>query len=191
MRVTIRGVARVFGFDGMIGEFGTGATSSEVSDEDDGTQSDAAPFADNEAAMQQYGNMLDGLPDLTGALGETSSEIDSFIDAADAAPTLDSLTDTTDPVPGLPGDWLYENDDTEVLDYDAETESLILVWDDLAEGANEPEVSVEEDPFDEDVRQVMMNGKSVAEVYGDPNLNTADITVMPLSSALIVGLEPA
>ena len=70
-------------------------------------------------------------------------------------------------------------------------DSLVLVWDDLDGPAEEPKVHVETDPYDDEVKHVVMNESSVAEVYGDPNLNTGDIIMIPLSSALIVGLEPA
>jgi hypothetical protein len=86
-------------------------------------------------------------------------------------------------------DWLVQGEPSEVLDYDARSDSLMLVWDDLADGAEEPAVRVEKDPFDADVMHVLMNDKSVAEIYGDPDLTSADITMIPLSSALIVGLE--
>jgi hypothetical protein len=88
------------------------------------------------------------------------------------------------------GDWITQGAPSEVLDYQRTEDSLMLVWDDLETDAQEPDVAVESDPFDEDVKHVLMNGKSVAEVYGDPNLTVADLTVIPLSSALIVGLEP-
>jgi hypothetical protein len=88
-------------------------------------------------------------------------------------------------------EWIMQGAPAEVLDYTAEKESLVLVWDDLEDGASEPEVRVEQDPFDPEVMHVVMNDYSVAEVYGDPNLSASDLTVIPLSSALIVGLEPA
>lgn len=88
------------------------------------------------------------------------------------------------------GDWIMRGAPSEVLDYQHTRESLMLVWDDLETDAKEPEVAVESDPFDEEVKHVLMNGKSVAEIYGDPNMTVADVTVIPLSSALIVGLEP-
>ena len=89
------------------------------------------------------------------------------------------------------GDWIMAGQSAEVLEYEAETESLMLVWDDLADDAHEPDVRVEQDPDDTEVMHVVMNDYSVAEVHGDPSLSTEDVTVIPLSSALIVGLEPA
>ena len=93
--------------------------------------------------------------------------------------------------PIMLGDWITEGPPAEVLDYEPAKDSLMLVWDDLAPDGHEPTVSVERDPFDAEVMHIVMNGKSVAEIYGDPALSVADITTIPLSSALIVGLEPA
>ncbi len=89
------------------------------------------------------------------------------------------------------GDWVLQGPPAEMIEYEAEKESLMLVWDDLADGADEPEVRVEHDPDDAEVMHVVMNDYSIAEVHGDPNLSAQDVTVIPLSSALIVGLEPA
>ena len=89
------------------------------------------------------------------------------------------------------GDWIMEGHPSEVLDYTAGKDSLMLVWDDLEEGTTEPEVEVASDPYDSEVMHIVMNGRSVAEIYGDANLTVQDVTLIPLSSALIVGLEPA
>lgn len=91
----------------------------------------------------------------------------------------------------LVGDWISQGGEAEITDYDAKEDSLMLVWDDMAASASEPDVTVEADPYDDEVMHVLMNGKSVAEVYGDPNLHISDITIIPLSSALIVDLDAA
>lgn len=91
----------------------------------------------------------------------------------------------------LLSDWIMEGQTAEVLDYDAREDSLLLVWDDMSDAAAEPEVDVAHDPYDEEVMHVVMNGKSVAEIYGDPNLSVADVALIPLSAALLIGLEPA
>ncbi|WP_227269970.1 hypothetical protein [Roseobacter weihaiensis] len=91
----------------------------------------------------------------------------------------------------LLSDWIMEGQTAEVLDYDAREDSLLLVWDDMSNATAEPEVDVAHDPYDEEVMHVVMNGKSVAEIYGDPNLSVADVALIPLSAALLIGLEPA
>lgn len=118
-----------------------------------------------------------------------------FIDlASDHPETDDSVVADGVEAPSeqiMLGDWISEGQPSEVLDYETEKDSLMLVWDDMIDGAEEPQVDVAQDPYDHEVMHVLMNGKSVAEVYGDPELSVSDVTIIPLSSALIVGLEPA
>ena len=89
----------------------------------------------------------------------------------------------------LLSDWIDQRHGSEILDYEARTESLMLVWDDTTEGAAEPQVGVAPAPDDPEVMQVSMNGENVAEVYGDSELSVADLTLIPLSSAMVIGLE--
>jgi hypothetical protein len=118
-----------------------------------------------------------------------SLETEGFEESvADTGPDLEDTHSGLSQV--LLGDWIANGPEDEVFDYEAATESLVLIWDDIDAGADEPDVRVEQDPFDDEVMHILMNGKSVAEVYGDPNLTAADVTMIPLSSALIVGLEP-
>lgn len=91
----------------------------------------------------------------------------------------------------MTGDWINQANGPEVIDYEATNESILVVWDDTDFDAREPSLSVSPDPDDPEVMQVNMNGKVVADVYGDSDLSVADLTLMPLSSALIVGLSPA
>ena len=109
-------------------------------------------------------------------------------DTAELLPLpLNAISPLTSP---LAGDWITNGEPHEVVDYEAEKERLMLVWDDMAHGAAEPEVDVTEDPDDPEVMQVTMNGAPVADIYGDPELSLADLTIIPLSSALIAGLRP-
>ncbi|QJF49929.1 hypothetical protein [Roseobacter ponti] len=89
------------------------------------------------------------------------------------------------------GDWIMQGTPSEPLDYTPGSDSLVVVWDDLADSAGEPRVGVAPDPYDPEVMHVTMNGSSVAEIYGEPALEAQDLTVIPLSSAMIAGLAPA
>lgn len=91
----------------------------------------------------------------------------------------------------MTGDWINQAHGAEVIDYEATQESLLVVWDDTDPDAQEPSVSVSPDPDDPEVMQINMNGKVLAEVYGDSNLSAGDLTLIPLSSALIVELPLA
>lgn len=89
------------------------------------------------------------------------------------------------------GDWIDEGAAAEVVVYDKSRDSLMVVWDDLKGAPEEPIVRVASDPFDAEVKQIVMNDRIIAEVYGDPGLSVRDVTMISLSSALIVGLRPA
>ena len=91
----------------------------------------------------------------------------------------------------MTGDWITQAKGSEIIDYQAERESIVVVWDDTDLEAIEPTINVSPDPDDPEVMQVNMNGKVLADVYGDCELSVADLTLIPLSSALIVGLTPA
>lgn len=108
----------------------------------------------------------------------------AMLDSHDVA-----LEDPAGSVDQLLSDWIAERDGAEILDYEARTESLMVVWDDTEATASEPQVDVAPDPDDPEVMHVSMNGENVAEVYGDSALSVADITLIPLSSAMAVGLE--
>jgi len=86
--------------------------------------------------------------------------------------------------------WIGEARAGEVFDYTASKDQLMLVWDDTMGEAKDPDVEVVDDPIDPNIKRITMNGKLMAEVYGDPNLNASDVAVIPLSAALIIGLEP-
>lgn len=134
---------------------------------------------------------------------DPSSDIDvspardaSFPDVDDAPDALAELTElhdeseTPDSAPPL-GDWITQGKTGEIVEYQAEKEQLMLVWDDIAAPLSEPTVDVADDPHDDEVKHILMNGQSVAEIYGAPDLHTGDVAIIPLSSALIAGLEPA
>ncbi|WP_375229684.1 hypothetical protein [Roseobacter sp. S98] len=123
-------------------------------------------------------------------------DIDGFStwpgDAGFSADGYTDLPEQSEVPPWLAlAEWVSDGAASEPMDYDASRDSLVLVWDDTDDSAAEPEVTVQRDGNDPEVMHVMMNGQSVAEVYGDADLSVADLTVVPLSSAMIVGLEPA
>lgn len=194
---------------GLLGIVGAGAASfiiSPVEDEDAVERSDVADDAQGDLLDQ-----IKGLSESDPASGETllhrialdpnrAGIIDERgpdpLDEPDGYDRMiaghgDAFADRDHDAPIMLGDWITEGPPAEVLDYEPAKDSLMLVWDDLAPDGHEPTVSVESDPFDAEVMHIVMNGKSVAEIYGDPALSVADITTIPLSSALIVGLEPA
>ncbi|AVL53508.1 hypothetical protein CEP88_13385 [Roseobacter denitrificans] len=66
----------------------------------------------------------------------------------------------------------------------------MLVWNDTIVDASAPDIGVGKVPFDAQVALVLMNGRCVAQIHGDPGLDASGITVIPSSSARRIGLEP-
>lgn len=134
--------------------------------------------------MQDFEDANEGLveqPDDTEATVSPLWLDDPIADDTDTGSSTDfSLTD-----------WISERSGSEILDYSSTSESLMLIWDDTQSDADEPKVDVAPDPDDPEVMQVSMNGENVAEVYGDTEMDASDLTLIPLSSAIIIGLAPA
>lgn len=87
-------------------------------------------------------------------------------------------------------DWVKKGQGPQYLNYAAQDESLLLVWDDSKNTDLPPEITVVADFIDPDIVHVFMNGIPMAEVNGDPNLTIDDIALIPLSAAQVVGLTP-
>ncbi len=90
------------------------------------------------------------------------------------------------------GDWLGAGEAAEILDYSAEDDNLVLVWDDGSAGNEEPVItlSLDTDEYDEEQTLVLLDGAVVATVNGT-SLTVADIALIPLSTATQVGLVSA
>lgn len=167
--------------------------------------------SDKEALFPDYENDSDPLQllvdPLSGALGKQllhdtvhGPQSNSITDNSEATVTeslhddlalpQESAIEEVSTSPFMLGEWVRDGQTSEILDYEADHDSLMLIWDDTITEAIEPDVIVVGNPFDTGIRDVLVNGRSVAEVYGDPALDTSDITLIPLSSALRIGLEP-
>lgn len=161
-------------------------------------QANPAPAPSDNSATQTSGGWDDDVLDDVMKAFDTGTEApaDPGTPAQETVYSSAMLTsdevDTGDDTPedeALLSDWIDQRVGTEVLDYEAHTESLMLVWDDTSDGAEEPTVDVAPNPDDPEVINVSMNGENVAEIYGDSNLSVADLTLIPLSSAMAIGLE--
>lgn len=170
------------------------APEDQALPEDMMAQPDAAQdFAESEPLDPMTGTMHAGLLDdsdsdqngVADALGDDSRG--PVAPLALQEPVFDGLEFSS----FMTGDWISQAHGPEVIDYEADKESILVVWDDTSLEAQEPSLSVSPDPDDPEVMQVNMNGKPLADVYGDPELSVADLVLMPLSSALMVGLSPA
>lgn len=135
---------------------------------------------------------------LNDIMSEIAAERDAANETAEAdtpAPEADTvysaamLAEDDTSVDQMLSDWIAERNGADRLEYEASTEGLMLVWDDSEAGAAEPDVTVAPDPDNPEVMQIAMNGETVAQVHGDASLNASDLTLIPLSSAVEVGLE--
>lgn len=156
---------------------------------------EAQGLAESEPLDPMAGTMHAGLLDDGDVFADQGGVEDAFgEDSSDpvAPPALhESAFDGLEFSNFMTGDWISQAHGPEVIDYEAEKENILVVWDDTSLEAQEPSLSVSPDPDDPEVMQVNMNGKPLADVYGDPQLSVADLVLMPLSSALMVGLSPA
>ena len=85
------------------------------------------------------------------------------------------------------GDWLTSGDAAQIMDYAAEDDSIVLVWDDSSDASVEPQITLSTDPDSEDQTLVMLDGTLVATVNGS-DLLPSDIALVSLSSATQLGL---
>lgn len=85
------------------------------------------------------------------------------------------------------GDWLASGEAAHIMDYVAEEDNLVLVWDDSAADSIEPHITVSADPDTAEQTLIWMDGSVVATVNGS-DLLPGDIALIPLSTATQVGL---
>jgi hypothetical protein len=81
------------------------------------------------------------------------------------------------------GDWLAgAQTEAEMMDFDGEEDTLVLVYDDMA-GADAPDVGLETDETEADVMHVLLDGVRIMSVQGGAGLTLADIQLLPQSVA--------
>ena len=74
------------------------------------------------------------------------------------------------------GDWLSGSHQAEILDFAPDEDTLMVIYDDL--GGTEPDIGLSEDPLDDAIMRVMLNGVAIAAVNNAPGLNAGHITMM-------------
>ncbi|MFC6761161.1 hypothetical protein ACFQFQ_19520 [Sulfitobacter porphyrae] len=74
-----------------------------------------------------------------------------------------------------------------MLDFESQEDSLLFVWDDSGDGAEEPQISVVRNPEDEGQLQIVMGSQVMATLRGNSLLEAADISLIPLSTAQGLG----
>ena len=74
-----------------------------------------------------------------------------------------------------------------IADFEPRDDALICIWDDSDDSGAAPPVQIERDPARPDMLRVRLGNRVVAQVRGQGALAAADLSVMPLSSALALG----
>ena len=74
--------------------------------------------------------------------------------------------------------------------FDSASDTLLCIWDDSAGAHPVPRVRLEADPAQDGRLRIRLGRRIVATVHGPTALTSADIAVMPLSSARALGLAP-
>lgn len=77
-------------------------------------------------------------------------------------------------------------DDVPLVEHDAETEELFLLWQD--EDGTDPLVSVAPDDDNPSLTQIFVNGGLVARVFCAQKIRAEDVSVMPHSAAASLGI---
>ena len=85
------------------------------------------------------------------------------------------------------GSWTIEGHAIAITDFDIDDDNLLLIYDD---DADIPDVSIQLDPDNSDVTQVLMDGINVANVMNGAGISIEDIAIMPLSVAQSTGMAP-
>ncbi|MEP5728671.1 MAG: hypothetical protein ABJL67_04775 [Sulfitobacter sp.] len=78
-----------------------------------------------------------------------------------------------------------------ITDFEPEDDSLLFVWDDSDADSEPPLVSIQPDPDNEGQLQVWLQDDMVAQISGQEDLSEADISLIPLSSAIELELVDA
>lgn len=84
-----------------------------------------------------------------------------------------------------------DSTNTVIPDFEPTSDSLLFVWDDSLDDVAVPKVTVEADPDHSGHLQVWMGSEVVARVSGETELQAADISLIPLSSAIALNLVDA
>ncbi|MEW9919886.1 hypothetical protein AB2B41_09740 [Marimonas sp. MJW-29] len=75
-----------------------------------------------------------------------------------------------------------------ITDFIPQDDSLLCIWDDSGVGNGPPALRVAQDPAVSGQLQVWLGDEVVAQVSGQHALDSADIALMPLSSAIALKL---
>ena len=78
------------------------------------------------------------------------------------------------------GDWLSQEHQAEIMDFSAEEDSIMIVYDD--QSGNEPDVTLEQDEDDPTRQHVVLNGERIASVANATGLSLAQVVLVGQSA---------
>ncbi|MEO0752582.1 MAG: calcium-binding protein, partial [Pseudomonadota bacterium] len=79
------------------------------------------------------------------------------------------------------GEWNTETGPAEVLDFEAERDSLVVLYEN--DGTAAPEIDVEQDAEDSELYRVMADGELIAQVYSATPVTAQSISLVAQSAA--------
>jgi Ca2+-binding RTX toxin-like protein len=130
-------------------------------------------------------DLLNGVEDNTATAGIQDIDQADFLNGGGGDDTIlagqdDIITAGAGDDTIVLGDWITEGA-AQLIDFNANEDSIILVWDDAA--GDEPTIDLAPHPTDPDLTQIIMNGEAVADVDADSDIALTDIALIAQSLA--------
>ncbi len=105
--------------------------------------------------------------------------------AQSASPPGADISHTTTPV--KQDDWLTAGEPDDLVGLDAETDDLVLVWDDGDGSVEEPNVTFSTNPDTSSLFDISIGEDIVAQIPADSGITPDNIVLVPLSAAQELG----
>lgn len=99
---------------------------------------------------------------------------------------LDVVTSGTGADTIFIGDWIAEDEEAQITDFNVLEDRLIIVFDDALAGDDDPEIRLLTDALDPTVTHVQMNGELIAAVTSDMEIMLSDLSIMAESDAALL-----
>jgi hypothetical protein len=169
------------GNDNLSGDIGSDALQGGL---DDDTLSGGLG---NDSLFGGWGNdLLNGVEDDTATAGIQDIDQADFLNGGGGDDTIlagqdDIVTAGAGNDTIVLGDWITEGHAAQIIDFNADEDSILLIWDDAA--GDEPTIDLAPHPTDTDLTQILMDGEAVADVDADSHIVLTDIALIPQSLA--------
>ncbi|MEX0285158.1 MAG: hypothetical protein AB3N23_11160 [Paracoccaceae bacterium] len=165
---------------------GAGAEVFVEEDEDNALPDEAEGFDDEVSSGEAARiDLLEPLPETTFPVTEDQMHTDSVPQTAvlpdeSAEPEADSHAEETDPL----ADAVHSNKvDSDVIEFDAKDDSLLLVWD--LDADPDPDVEILPDEVEIGLSHILVNGSVLASVTGDEPPDVQDIVLVDEETAAL------